>query len=374
MANPTSQVLTFRGRVYVGNIDPFDPNDPNADKNVVSNSLRDLGIIEKFTIEPTTERVKIQEWSTGNDTTAESWPRVTGGKIKMLSDHANPDNLALNMAGRVITVGPESVTGAKIAYKDPITKKYKELTDTTVLKSSVGYYFAKTIAGDGLSYEPYDLIDTATFVLSDSSATPKTLTVNTDYTINGVTGKLVLKGTAGNGVNLAGLTYPLTANFNMGLFVDTIPNPFVNDKPYPLSQKNISNVTMIDSSATPKVISDLNYDIDSEYGMLTITNKAAILATVGLTLPIKIKGTQGVTKNIGLMSGGLIEKQIRVNGLNARTGQKMVITLYKVSFDTQPVDFFDKDYTKTPLEGELLSDPSKPDDGPLGQFGKIEYL
>lgn len=368
-----SEILTARGQFFVGNLDPFDPNNlsPNT---TVANAMRSLGIVSKFTLEPAVDRVKVPEWSSGADAIAESWTRVTGGKVKLLADESNPDNLALNLAGRVRTVGPESVTGAKIAVKNAVTGKYAELTGTTALKATTGYYFVRSISDDGLSYEPYNLIDTTTFVLNDSSTTPKTLTLGTDYSIDGITGKLVLKGTTGHGVDLPGLTYPLSAAFNMGLFVDTLPQPIAAGKPYMLSQKNISHVSLRDSSATPKLIPDSYYTIDSDYGMLTITDRASIMAISGLTLPLKVLGTQGEVKVIGLMSEGALEKQVRMNGINQRTRQKIVVTLYKVSFDSSAVDFFDKDYAKTPLEGELLADPSKPVDDMLGQFGKIEYL
>ncbi|MDO9103384.1 MAG: hypothetical protein Q7U57_00335 [Methylovulum sp.] len=278
------------------------------------------------------------------------------------------------MAGQLKTVGPESITAAKIAYKNPTTKKWVELNDTTELKATTGYFFVKSISDDGLTFEKYDLIDTDTFVLTDSSGTPKTLTVSTDYTIDGVTGKLVLKGTAGHGVNLSGLTYPLQADFDQGLFIDTLPMPLTGNKPYALNHKNISNVLIKDSSATPKVISDANYTVDPDYGMITITNKAAIMAVSGLTLPLKAYGTRGTTKVMGILSETGIEKQIRLNGINARTLQKVVITFWRAKFNPAAVDFFDKDYTKTPLKAEVLADPSKDFDNDLGQYGKIEYI
>lgn len=374
MATANSKILTYRGQGYMGNLDPYDASDPDADTSVISNAMVSMGIISKLTVQPTIDRIKVQEWASGNDATAESWIRASGGTIKMLADTATPGNIAIALSSRVKVIAPGSVTAAKIAYRDPVTRKYSELDDTTALKANVPYYFVESIADDALSYNAYELIDTSTFVLTDSSGTPKTLTVNTDYTINAVTGKLLLKGTAGHGVNLSGLTYPLQADFDMGLFVDTLPMPLVQNKPYMLTQKNCTGIVVKDSSATPKIISDAFYDVDSDYGMVTITDRESIMGVSGLTPPLKVYGVQGTTTAIGILSEGLVEKQIRFNGKNVRTGQKVAITFYKVSFDATAIDFFDKDYTKVPLEGELMADPSKPDDGPLGQFGKIEYL
>ena len=365
-----SQILTVRGDLYAGVPEPFDPEKTGS---ILSNAMRALGIVSKLSFEPSVERVKVLEWSSGNDSIAESWSRVTGGKIKIMADEASPDNLALNLAGRVRVIGPESVTNAKIAVKDA-DGKYSELTTTTALKATTPYYFVRSIAENGLSYQPYELIDTTTFVLTDSSGTPKTLVAGTDYTIDAQTGKLILKGTAGHGVNLSGLTYPLSADFDMGLFIDEIPRPLIGNKPYMLSQKKVTGVVVKDSSATPKIIDDAYYTVDSDYGMLAITNRTAIMAVSGLTLPLKVYGTQGDVTAVGLLTEGIIEHQIRMNGINVRTKQKMAITFYRVSFDSTAVDFFDKDYTKVALEGELMRDASRPEDDLLGQFGKIEYL
>lgn len=367
-------MFVFRGEVFVGTPDPFDATDANADKTVIANAMRSLGNVSSFSLAPSTEQVKVTDWRSPTDATAEAWSRTMGATLSMTAEQANPDNLALNLAGRLIKVQAESVTAAKIAYKDPTTKKWTELDDTTALKANFGYYFVKSIADDGLSYQKYDLIDPDTFVLTDSSATPKTLTVDTDYTIDGVTGKLLLKGTASHGINLTGLTYPLQADFDQGLFIDTLPTPFVANKPYALSQKNISGVSLIDSSATPKVISDAYYSVDTDYGMITITNKASILAVSGLTLPLKVKGTRGVVTVMGILSENSIEKKVVLNGFNARTMQKLAVTLYKVQYTPQETSFFEKDYTKVPLKGEVMADPTKPVDDELGQYGKIEYL
>lgn len=369
-----SSVLTLRGEVFVGNLDPYDPDNPAADPSVISNAMTSLGNISKFTIEPSLERVKVQEWQTGNDGVAQSWTRGSGGKIKMMAETSNSFNLALSLAGNIRQVGPESVTAAKIAVKDTTTGKWSELTAATALMADTNYKFVKTISDDGLSYDAYENIDPATFVLTDSSVAPKTLTVTTDYTLNGRWGNLKLKGGAGVGINLTGLTYPLMASFDVGLFTDTIPTPITQGRPYGLSYKNLKSAVLKDSSATPKIIPDTHYTVDAEYGMLTITNAAAIKLISGITFPLKVVATRGTVKSVGLLSKDDVDKQVRLNGINARNGNKITVTLYKVSFDTSAIDFFDKDYAKTPLEGEIMADPSKPKDDVLGQFGKIEYL
>jgi len=374
MSSKTPEVFIGRGEFFVGNLDPYDKNADNADSSVIANAMRSLGIVEEFKLTPTIEQVKLQDWTSVNDSTADSWFRAMGGTLELLASEANPDNLALNLSGRLMTVSPESVSGAKIAYKDPTTKKYEELTDPIALKAGVGYYFVRSISDDGLSYDPYTLIDASTFMLSDSSATPKTLADGADYVLSAETGKLTLKGTTGHGINLSGLTWPLMADFDMGLFVKTIPKPLMANAPYSLGYKNISAVTVKDSSATPKVIPDDYYSVDADYGMIKITNKAAILGISGITLPLKVHGIQGSTKTFGLLSEGVIKKQVVLNGINARTRQKVVITLWCVSVNPSGVDFFTKDYTKVPLKFEIEAAPNRDPDDLLGPYGKVDYL
>lgn len=366
-------MLTLRGEFFVGSLDP----DSATSGVTVANAMTSLGNVSKFTLEPSSELIKVQEWITGNDSIQEAWSRVSGGKIKLLAEHASPFNLALNLAGRVRYDTPESVTGALIAVQDPTTKKWSKLNGVTALSSGVAYRFVKSISSDGLSVETYDNIDPATFVLTDSSATPKTLTLTTDYTLYGATGVLRLTNAASHGVLLPGLTYPLKAAFEVGLFTDLLPRPLAANMPYALTYKNLTNVTVKDTAGN--VIPDTCYSIDADYGMITLTDLATINtatydAVNKVYRALKVFGVRGNVTSFGVLSEPRIEKQVRLNGINVRNQQKMVVTLYKVSFDAAVVDFFDKDYTKTPLEAEFMSDPSKPVDSILGQFGSIEYL
>lgn len=366
--------LKLRGTVYIGTPDPINDDDPTSGAAVISNAMVSLGNVSKFSITPATTPTKIVDWRTPNDAIADAWSAINGGTLDMVAEEASASNFALNLLSRVVNVSPASATAAKIAYKGPVTKKWTEVDSAMVLKSGTAYYFVKSISDDGLSYTPYELIDTSTFVLYDSSATPKVLTVGTDYAINALTGKLTLKGSALQGVNLPGLTYPLMADFDQGLFVDILPVPLMQGRPYILSQKNVTSFFLKDSSTPQKIIPDTHYTLDAKFGKLTLTDKASILAISGLALPLQAYGTQGSYKAVGMMPKTQNIKKIRLDGENSLDGRAICITLYRVSFTPSAMDFLDPAYNKQPLKAELLSDPTKPYDDLIGQYGRIEYL
>jgi len=369
-----SNALTFRGKIYTGSVQPYTDDQIDSGDSNIANPMSWLGVVSKFIFTPAVERTKLPEYHTGNDTTFDSWSRVTGGTIEMTCDESKPENLALNLMGVSTVIGPESVAEAYLGNKNTTTKKWSTLESTVALEAGIRYKFVREISDDGYVMVPYELIDSTSFELTDSSTTPKTLTAGTDYILYPLIGAIKLTNTASHGVNLPGITYPLVASFDVGAFIDSLPNPLKNNAEYALSHVNISDYSVKDSSATPKVISDDYYSIDTKAGLIKITDLTAIKAVSGITFPLQVYATRGNTKTVGILASNQIEKQIRVVGQNVRSGQAVIITLYRVSFDASAVDFFDKDWVKTPLKAELLSDPTRPSDDVMGQYGKIEYI
>ncbi|MDO9105232.1 MAG: hypothetical protein Q7U57_09755 [Methylovulum sp.] len=89
-------MYTYRGEIFVGTPDPYDGSDPSASKTILANAMRSLGNVSKFMFTPNTEQVKVQDWRSPTDATADAWSRVLGGSLEMQAEESNPDNLALN--------------------------------------------------------------------------------------------------------------------------------------------------------------------------------------------------------------------------------------------------------------------------------------
>lgn len=358
--------LQGRGKVSTATLDA-NPND-----NTIGNPLIWVGNASAFDIEPSSDRTKITDYYTGLDGVDSSWLGTVGGKVKITAEQSSGNNFVLSLLGKLTTTKPEDVVGAKIAYFNKVTNKWEEITDNSItLVASKDYYFVKSIADDAASVEYYDNIDPDTFVLHDSTATPVTLTVTTHYSFDGSIGKLRLTAAGVAAIT----TLPLKANFTVGQVTDVLPTPLAYGYNYQLSYQNISDVIVKDSkTGTPNIIPANLYEIDPVYGTIKFTNKTTLTAISGFKLPLKVTYRYGETTQVAILAKDTIERRVVLHGINRRTQKKIMLDLYRVSFDPTNISFLDEKYTKTPLEGELMIDPSKPADGALGQYGRLVYL
>ena len=367
---------TYRGKVYLAPVDVADVQDASPTTKIVANLLQFLGNCSKLTITPNSNFVPVKDWTgVTDDANTGGFTRVSGGTVEILLEEATLDNLALALGARTVVSEAQSVTGALFAGYDPTGKRWYEKNDNTAWRPSVANRLVKELylAGQQITY--WDLIDPDTFVLYDSSATPKELELGTDYTFDAVYGKVWLKNTASHGVNLPGLTYPLLADFDAGLQIDTLPTIVSNNATYQLSGENLKEIVLKDSSSSPKTIPDTYYTVDSDYGQITLTNVTAIKAISGITFPLKAYSTIGQSTSIGMFTNLELERKLILNGVDTRNGNaKVKVEQYRLSIDPGAIDWFDTDYTKVPLKFEFLADPSKSPDDPNGPFGKVTRL
>ncbi|MGC3818646.1 hypothetical protein [Acinetobacter sp. G11] len=130
-----------------------------------------------------------------------------------------------------------------------------------------------------------------------------------------------------------------------------------------LGQRNLSNVAFKDSSDV--AITSDKYVLDAVYG--TVVFNEAIVGPVKFSAKAGAKTRTTIANNIGS------EYRILFKGIDTLTGDKVVMTLWRVKFspDTE-FDLIHEDFGSYSIEGEALADISKANDAELSVFGHIE--
>ena len=130
-----------------------------------------------------------------------------------------------------------------------------------------------------------------------------------------------------------------------------------------LGHRNLSEVSFKDS-ADVAITSD-KYALDAVYG--TVVFNEAIVGPVKFSAKAGAKTRTTIANNIGN------EYRILFKGIDTLTGDKVVMTLWRVKFspDTE-FDLIHEDFGSYSIEGEALADISKANDSELSVFGHIE--
>ncbi len=148
---------------------------------------------------------------------------------------------------------------------------------------------------------------------------------------------------------------------------ETLPTGLVAGDRVTLAFPKVSAVTLTDSSATPATITPAKYQIDPDFGAITLLDVA------GITQPIKAAYTHAAVESVPMFTAPQPEVFIRYEGVNlAEDNAPFIVELYKVN--TEPLKdlalITDK-IADVNINCSVLIDRTKSADGDLGQFGRI---
>lgn len=152
---------------------------------------------------------------------------------------------------------------------------------------------------------------------------------------------------------------------------ETSPAGLVAGSIWALKHQKVSAVVIKDSATTPVTVDSSDYTVDADFGTVTIVDPA------GYTLPFTASYSFGVVDNIAFFTQPIQEVALRFEGVNTADGNKKVLAeIYRVALDpTKDLGLITNDLGKFSLEGNALSDPTKPDnDLMFGKFGRLVYL
>lgn len=156
---------------------------------------------------------------------------------------------------------------------------------------------------------------------------------------------------------------------------ETLVNPAVAGSRYLLANQNVSSLVITDSTATPKTLTlGTNYTASADdlvYGALTIVD---LTTPVGITQPLKAAYTYGARTDLAVFTEIIPERFLRFEGVNTADNSKVMVELYRLSFDPAGLSVINDDWNKQDLKANLMVDTTKPISNTLGQFGKIVLL
>lgn len=182
-------------------------------------------------------------------------------------------------------------------------------------------------------------------------------------------GTLQLKGDEFNSKNFAlaviGKIIDVVAGDPVSGFV--LPTGLVVGDIVAVPAKNISGVTVKDSTGTPKTLTlNTNYTIDALSGEITIID----ITTGGpFTQPLKADYTPGAHRAIGAFQDTQQEYFIRLKGINTDTGERGICDVYRLKLNpTKALDLINSDYLDWDLDCSVLADLTRLTTDPGGQF------
>ncbi len=140
--------------------------------------------------------------------------------------------------------------------------------------------------------------------------------------------------------------------------------------PYLLEGMNISALVLTDSAGTPTtLVQGTHYDVDERFGRVTFID------LTGLTLPIQGAYSFVARTDVAIFTQPLKEYTMYFNGVDTLQGDRPVrVELFRTSFDPiSTLPLINDDVAQMEMSGALLADLSKPANGPIGQYGVIQW-
>lgn len=137
-----------------------------------------------------------------------------------------------------------------------------------------------------------------------------------------------------------------------------------------LANQFVSGVVVKDSSTTPKTLPAAQYTVLANQGAIVFND----ISTGGpYVQPFKVDYAYGAAKRTAMFKTAIPELWLRFDGINTANGNKPVIVdLYRVSVSpTNEFSLISDDLQRFELSGRVLVDTLKPDNGPLGMFGRV---
>jgi hypothetical protein len=136
-----------------------------------------------------------------------------------------------------------------------------------------------------------------------------------------------------------------------------------------LADRNVSAVTVVDSTGSPKTLPATQYDLDPVGGTIKLKD---ITAGGAYVQPFKVSYTPGAIKTLGALKATDLEWGLHFNGTNAYDGTRKIVEGYRFRFAAEgDSDFIMEQYGTWTIKGSLLRDDTKQATGDGGQYYAI---
>lgn len=147
------------------------------------------------------------------------------------------------------------------------------------------------------------------------------------------------------------------------------PTGFVAGDSILLPAKNVSAVTVVDSTGSPKTLPSGQYTLDAFAGTITLDD----ITTGGpYVQPFKVDYTPGAVTVIGGFKLLAPEVYVRLDGINTDDNSRVIVDVFRSRLSpARQVDFISDDFADFELVGATLADLTRSSASAGGQFYSI---
>jgi hypothetical protein len=150
------------------------------------------------------------------------------------------------------------------------------------------------------------------------------------------------------------------------------PTGYVAGDTILLPHKNVSAVSIVDSTATPKTLPNGQTTQDLFAGSITLDN---LTAGGPYVQPFKVSYTPGAVSVIGGFKLLAPEVYVRLDGINTDDDSRVIVDVFRNRLSpARQVDFISDDFADFELVGATLADLTRASSSAGGQFYSVTQL
>lgn len=142
-----------------------------------------------------------------------------------------------------------------------------------------------------------------------------------------------------------------------------------------LENGGVSSLVVTDSTGSPATIASSHYDLYGDHGRIVFNTLPSAPAP---TNPLKAAYSHSGGEQIALFNESVPYMPFRFEGVNrADNDRPVIVEFYKLStsfLKSFPLITSGTETLDLEVEGEVLLDPTKPDGGALGQYGRFKLI
>jgi hypothetical protein len=144
------------------------------------------------------------------------------------------------------------------------------------------------------------------------------------------------------------------------------PNNLVVGQVIKLPARNVSTVSVVDSSGSPKTLPPAQYELDAVAGTIKLLD---ITAGGAYVQPFKVTYTPGAVKVLGGLKATDEELIVQLNGTNAYDGERVIFEGFRFRFAAEgDADWISEEFGTFTLRGSLLLDTTRTANSAGGQY------
>lgn len=133
-----------------------------------------------------------------------------------------------------------------------------------------------------------------------------------------------------------------------------------------LPHQNVSLVSVVDSTGSPKTLPPAQYEVDAVGGTVKLLN---ITAGAPYAQPFKVAYTPGAVKVLGGLKAPEKDYIVQLNGTNAYNGERGIFQGYNFRLGAEgDADWISEEFGEYLLRGSLLLDATRTANSAGGQF------